>query len=157
MDKWDEVSVSAEFEQCCQEVAAGEYVPTRVLAFIACADLFVDGVRRAARPSRLCLDDCAHPACRGNLPRTSSRYRRSRVLATHWTDRLVRSQALVYFSQIALFRNRTNRGGCFRLAVSISFSSGSYDGVLNAPVRRKVVVALGPGRSRSVPSFARVG
>lgn len=26
MEKWDEVSVSEEFEQCCQEVAAGEYV-----------------------------------------------------------------------------------------------------------------------------------
>lgn len=26
VDKWDEVSVSEEFEQCCQEVAAGEYV-----------------------------------------------------------------------------------------------------------------------------------
>ena len=26
MDKWDEVSVSDEFEQCCQEVASGEYV-----------------------------------------------------------------------------------------------------------------------------------
>ncbi|KAI0700733.1 hypothetical protein BC835DRAFT_1265988 [Cytidiella melzeri] len=27
VDKWDEVSVSAEFEQCCQEVAAGEWGP----------------------------------------------------------------------------------------------------------------------------------
>ena len=26
VDKWDEVSVSDEFEQCCQEVASGEYV-----------------------------------------------------------------------------------------------------------------------------------
>ena len=26
VDKWEEVSVSEEFEQCCQEVAAGEYV-----------------------------------------------------------------------------------------------------------------------------------
>lgn len=26
MDKWEEVAVSDEFEQCCQEVAAGEYV-----------------------------------------------------------------------------------------------------------------------------------
>ena len=26
MEKWDEVSVSDEFEQCCQEVASGEYV-----------------------------------------------------------------------------------------------------------------------------------
>jgi hypothetical protein len=26
VEKWDEVSVSEEFEQCCQEVAAGEYV-----------------------------------------------------------------------------------------------------------------------------------
>ena len=26
MDKWEEVSVSDEFEQCCQEVASGEYV-----------------------------------------------------------------------------------------------------------------------------------
>ena len=26
VEKWDEVSVSAEFEQCCQEVASGEYV-----------------------------------------------------------------------------------------------------------------------------------
>lgn len=24
VEKWDEVSVSEEFEQCCQEVAAGE-------------------------------------------------------------------------------------------------------------------------------------
>ncbi|KAI0346826.1 hypothetical protein BDW22DRAFT_1351109 [Trametopsis cervina] len=27
VDKWDEVSVSTEFEQCCQEVAAGEWGP----------------------------------------------------------------------------------------------------------------------------------
>ncbi|KAI0089090.1 hypothetical protein BDY19DRAFT_993323 [Irpex rosettiformis] len=27
VDKWDEVSVSADFEQCCQEVAAGEWGP----------------------------------------------------------------------------------------------------------------------------------
>ena len=26
VEKWDEVSASAEFEQCCKEVAAGEYV-----------------------------------------------------------------------------------------------------------------------------------
>lgn len=26
VDKWEEVSVSDEFERCCQEVAAGEYV-----------------------------------------------------------------------------------------------------------------------------------
>lgn len=25
MEKWEEVSVSEEFEQCCQEVASGEY------------------------------------------------------------------------------------------------------------------------------------
>lgn len=27
VDKWDEVAVSEEFEQCCQEVAAGEWGP----------------------------------------------------------------------------------------------------------------------------------
>lgn len=26
VDKWEEVSVTEEFERCCQEVAAGEYV-----------------------------------------------------------------------------------------------------------------------------------
>lgn len=26
IEKWDEVSISEEFERCCQEVAAGEYV-----------------------------------------------------------------------------------------------------------------------------------
>jgi hypothetical protein len=26
VEKWDDVSISEEFEQCCQEVAAGEYV-----------------------------------------------------------------------------------------------------------------------------------
>jgi len=25
VDKWDDVSISAEFEQCCQEVAGGEW------------------------------------------------------------------------------------------------------------------------------------
>jgi hypothetical protein len=33
VEKWDEVSVSEEFEQCCQEVAAGEYV-SRVSSFL---------------------------------------------------------------------------------------------------------------------------
>ena len=33
VDKWDEVSVSDEFEQCCQEVASGEYVSCAISSY----------------------------------------------------------------------------------------------------------------------------
>ncbi len=50
MDKWDEVSVSADFEQCCQEIAAGEYVTYTDIALLFPDNLRLDGVLKEARP-----------------------------------------------------------------------------------------------------------
>jgi hypothetical protein len=63
VEKWDEVSVSEEFEQCCQEVAAGEYVtlqPIDAKDFsITCHD--ADGELMEERHSLRYLGVCDRP------------------------------------------------------------------------------------------------
>ena len=58
IDKWDEVSVSEEFERCCSEVAAGEYV--FYLISMRYSNRVLDGELTVAPRSCPCLGDCAH-------------------------------------------------------------------------------------------------
>ena len=51
VEKWDEVSVSEEFEVCCQEVAGGECVAISSKIYVFCQlTLCADGDQKAARP-----------------------------------------------------------------------------------------------------------
>jgi hypothetical protein len=61
VEKWEDVSVSEEFERCCQEIAAGEYVTIlSLLSKLPKRSLFVDGAPKVAKPSWRSLDDCGH-------------------------------------------------------------------------------------------------
>lgn len=62
IDKWDEVSVSEEFERCCSEVAAGEYVffYFDTASSIRFSNRNLDGEPTVGLRLCPCLGDCVH-------------------------------------------------------------------------------------------------
>ena len=60
IDKWDEVSVSEEFERCCAEVAAGEYVFFNTASSICILNWILDGAPMVEPRSCPCSGDCVH-------------------------------------------------------------------------------------------------